>query len=133
MRLFPNKIITYRILDLIHLSSNENIKNSDICVSIEINTNSRRFCYLTINELITLYQNSPVLERSLYELISPNSKVKAYIDFEYYIDNNPDIQNSQIGISCCLKMLHLFLNSEQNIEPNKYTNLILKQFLVLES
>jgi len=134
-RFFPNKIITYRISDLIDQTSNQNIKNNDICISIETDSNSRRFCYLTIDELIILYKHSPVLERSLYELISPTCQVKAYIDFEYHVNSNLNIQNSQIGSNCCLKILHLMLNPPDYIisEENKYIDLVLKQFLVLEA
>ncbi|CAF1335680.1 unnamed protein product, partial [Rotaria sordida] len=50
-----------------------------------------------MDELIMLYRNIPVNQRYLYELILPTNKIKAYIDFEYYINNNPEIQNHSIG------------------------------------
>ncbi|CAF0995865.1 unnamed protein product [Rotaria sordida] len=66
-RLYPNKIITHRISDLLDNLSNDKSNNKYIYISIETDTNSRRFCYLTLDELINVYQSCPVSERFIYE------------------------------------------------------------------
>ncbi len=133
-RLFSHKVVTSRLSDLINQLLNQNL-NNHICISIAKDNDSRLFTYVTIDELIILYQHSSVVQRSLYELITPGTQVKTYIDFEYYINNNLDIQDSRIGASCFLKILYYFLNFQDNniYEKNNYINLILQQFLVLEA
>jgi len=134
-RLFPNKIITYRLSDLIHQHSNGNETNSHICISIENDKNTRQFFYMTIEELSILYQNCIVSERSLYELIPSTKQVKAYMDIEYYIENNLIIQNSYSVISSCLKMFYYLLNFQNNMtfESNDWLDMALQQLLVLEA
>lgn len=134
-RLFPTKIVSHYLSDLIHQSSHQNINTNHICLSIEKNNGSRDFCYLTMEELTTLYQYCPVIERSLYELICPTNSVKAYIDFEYYTENNLDIQDHRVGPKCCLKILHYLLNFPDNTTCQKenYLDIVLQQFLVLEA
>jgi hypothetical protein len=133
-RLFSHKVVTSRLSDLINQLLNQNL-NNHICISIAKDNDSRLFTYVNIDELIILYQHSSVVQRSLYELITPGTQVKTYIDFEYYINNNLDIQDSRIGASCFLKILYYFLNFQDNniYEKNNYINLILQQFLVLEA
>jgi hypothetical protein len=133
--LFPNKNVSHRLCDLIYHSSDQNMPNSHIVIGIEKDNGSREFCYMTLDELILVYKKSVVLERCLYELILPTNQVKAYIDFEYYIDNNTDIQCSYIGPGCCLKILrYLFNNNGKTIvKTDKYNTMALEQFIVLES
>lgn len=133
-RLFKNKVVTHRLVDLMDQLSNQNLKNM-ICISIETDNNSRQFSYFTIDELIILYQHSSVIERTLYELITPANKVKAYIDFEYYIDNNLEIKNSYIGPTCLLKIFYYFLNfQDHNVQQNNdQITYLLQQFLILEA
>ncbi len=133
-RVYPNKIITYRISDLVHNLSTKS-DNNYICISIETDNNSRRFCYLTLDELINVYRSCPVYERSLYELICAEQHVKAYIDYEYYITCNPDIIDSRIGPICCLKIFHLLLDFDEkfNYKQNINTDFIFENFLILEA
>src|SRR5947208_1127151 len=95
-RLFPNKIVTHRIYDLNHQLIEYNTEKDGIYISIEKENKSRQFCSLTIEELITLFQCCSVTDRTLYESISPNKSVKLYVDFEYLIDKNLDIQDHYI-------------------------------------
>jgi len=134
-QLFPNKVITYRLSVLNNILSNKNESNECICIGIEKDNHSRIFCYLTLNELIKLSENCSLTERSFDEVISPNMRVKVYIDFEYYIDVNTDIQNSFTGISTCLKILHLLFNSNKNPghENRKEIATTLRNILVLEA
>lgn len=134
-RLYPTKVMTYRICDLVDNLSNDISNNKYICISIETDSNSRRFCNLTLDELINVYQSCPVLERSIYELIFPDQNVKAYVDFEYYINYNPAINDPRIGGICCLKILHLLLNFDENFNYNQNTNIdfIFEKFLILEA
>lgn len=134
-RLFPYKIITHRLSDLHNQLDQQSIHKNDIFLSIEKENKSRQFCCLSIEELLTLFECCPVTERTLYESISQNKTVRTYIDFEYLIDNNLDVQNHYIGPMCCLKVLHYFLNGlDDTINTvESYTEKILKQFLVLEA
>ena len=134
-RLFLNKIITYKVSDLIDNVSNERLQNIYMYICIQTENDSRRFFYVTIDELIILFQNSESIQRSLYELILPTKQVKAYIDFDYYTKNNTSIKNSYTGPCCILKILYYFLNVDQTntMDTNDRLTLALKQFLVLES
>ncbi|CAF4023524.1 unnamed protein product [Rotaria magnacalcarata] len=116
-----------------HLS-NQNLKNIT-CISIETDNNHCQFSYFTIDELIILYQHSNVIERSLHELMTPVNQVKAYIDFEYYIDNNLDIKNSHIGPICLLKIFYFLLNFLDHNDQHNNDQIahILQQFLILEA
>ena len=107
---------------------------NDVFLSIEKENKSRQFCSLTIEELLTLFECCPVTERTLYESISLNKTVKTYIDFEYLIDKNLNIQNRYIGPMCCLKVLYYFLDAPDDTinTIESYTENILKQFLVLD-
>ncbi|CAF5071014.1 unnamed protein product, partial [Rotaria magnacalcarata] len=58
-----NGILSNLIYDL----QNNNEENSSFYISIENDSNSRQFCYLTLDELISLYRYCPVIERTLYE------------------------------------------------------------------
>jgi hypothetical protein len=133
--LFPNKIITYRLSELKDRLSLHDSTMKYIYISIEKDNNSRQFCYVTIDELKALYDHSTTNERSIYELITSENQVKAYIDFEYYVNNNLDIENSHTGVNCILKILYYLLNSEKdNIdETDNQINTILKEFLILEA
>ncbi|CAF4807066.1 unnamed protein product [Rotaria sp. Silwood1] len=113
----------------------QNGEKNDIHLSIEKENKSRQFCCLTIEELITLFEYCPVIHRTLYESISPNKTVKAYVDFEYLVDKNLDIQNHYIAPISCLKILYYFLNGPDDTitSVETYTENILKQFLVLEA
>ncbi|CAF1292374.1 unnamed protein product [Rotaria sordida] len=135
MTLWNSQIITHRISDLMQLIKDQNVKNTHICISIQNDNDTREFCYLTIDELTQLFQQTPVIERCLYEVIFPTNQVKTYIDFEYYITNNLDIESPYIGARCFLKILYNLLNFQQNIdcEANYKMDLILQQFLVLNS
>ncbi|CAF2094910.1 unnamed protein product [Rotaria magnacalcarata] len=116
-----------------HLS-NQNLKKIT-CIRFETDNNHRQFSYFTIDELIILYQHSNVIERSLYELMTPVNQVKACIDFEYYIDNNLDIKNSHIGPICLLNIFYFLLNflDHNNQHNNDQIAHILQQFLILEA
>ncbi|CAF3951200.1 unnamed protein product [Rotaria sp. Silwood1] len=133
--LFPHKIITHRMSDLNNQLLEQNGEKNDIHLSIEKENKSRQFCCLTIEELITLFEYCPVIHRTLYESISPNKTVKAYVDFEYLVDKNLDIQNHYIAPISCLKILYYFLNGPDDTitSVETYTENILKQFLVLEA
>jgi len=133
-RLFPNKIIAHRLCDLIQQSCNQQTHNSHICIAIEKDNHTREFCYVTIDELIKLYQHCPVIERCLYELIPPTNQVKAYIDFEYHIDNNLAIGNSYNAVKCCLKLFRCLLCVQTNTTDDRnYIDIALKEFLLLEA
>ena len=133
--LFPNKIITQRLLDLIHYLSKKHVENAYRYTSIEKDNNCREFCYFMLDELMILYQQCPVSERSLYEIITLSKQVKAYIDFEYYTNNNLAIQSPHIGPNCFLKILYYLLDFQRNtnFKTTNYTSLAMQQFLVLES
>jgi hypothetical protein len=136
-RLFPNEILTHHILDLNNQLFEQNDNKERIHISIEKENKSRQYCSLTIEQLKTLYQHCPVLQRTLYESIPPTKFVKTYIDFEYYINNNLDIQNHHIAPICCLKIFYYLLNVSDYSNTNNTieisTENILKQFLVLEA
>ena len=134
-RLFPNKIVYHHLSGLIDQLPEQNNNKDYIFVSIEKNNGCREFCYFTIKELIFFYEHCPSVERSLYEIIFPANIIKSYVDFEYYIDNNRDIQNHFIGPNCCLKILHYLLNCLDNThrEKENYIDIVLQQFLVLEA
>ncbi|CAF3244150.1 unnamed protein product [Rotaria sp. Silwood2] len=133
--LFPNKIITHHINDSTNEPSDQNTMTNDIYISIEKENKSRQFCRLTIEQLIILYEHCPVSDRTLYEFISLSKPVKTYIDYEYYIDKNLDIENHYIGPISSLKILYYFLNIPNNTIDTieTYTQKILKQFLVLQA
>ena len=107
----------------------------DICISIENQNKTRQFCCLTIDELTTLLGSCPVTNRALYECISSNRFVKTYVDFEYLIAQNLDIQDHCIGPTSCLKILYYFPNvPDDTINTiENYNENILKQFLVLDA
>ncbi|CAF5018652.1 unnamed protein product, partial [Rotaria sp. Silwood1] len=134
-KLFPHNIITHHINDLTNEPSDRNNITNDICISIEKENKSRQFCRLTIEQLITLFEHCPVSDRTLYEVISLSKPVKTYIDYEYFIDKNLDIENHYIGPISCLKILYYFLNiPNDTIDTIEiYTQKILKQFLVLQA
>ena len=134
-RLFPNEILTHHLSDLNNHSLVQNYNKNNICISIERENKCRQYCSLTMEQLIILYQNCPLIERTLYESIPPTKLVKAFIDFEYSMDNNLDIQNHYVGPICCLKILYHLLNSldDNNNVMQNHTENILKQFLVLEA
>ena len=105
--LFPNESITYRLSVLQNRITQQTEDKTRIYISIEKENKSRQFCFLTFEQLHTLHQYCPVHERSLYESILPNTPVKTYIDFEYCLNNNFDIQDHYIGLRCCLRVLLL--------------------------
>lgn len=136
-RLFPNEKLTHHLSDLNnHLSETGN-KNNGICLSMEKNNKSRLYCCLAMDQLVELFLCCPLPERTLYESIPPNKPVKAYIDFEYYRDNNIDIKDHYTGPMCSLKILYYLLNNhETNTNITESENLsknVLNQFLVLEA
>lgn len=133
--LFPSKIITYHIYDLINQLPNKTIKTNEIFLAIEKENKTREYFYCTLEELIKIYSECPSNERTLYEVILPINKVKTYIDFEYYIDNNPDIKNHYIGANCLLKIFDYALNFSHPIlsENQNYIYIALRRFLVLEA
>ncbi|CAF1274921.1 unnamed protein product [Rotaria sordida] len=134
-KLFPHNIITHHINDLTNEPSDQNNITNDICISIEKENKSRQFCRLTIEQLTTLFEHCPVSDRTLYEVISLSKPVKAYIDYEYFIDKNLDIENHYIGPISSLKILYYFLNIPNDaIDTIEiYTQKILKQFLILQA
>ena len=133
--LFPTEILTHHLSDLNNYLLGTDNKNGGICLSIEKKRKNRQYCCLTIDQITKLYDYCPVSERTLYESISPSKLVKAFIDFEYYGDNNSDMKDHCIGPNCCLKILYYLLNNhENNINIiNNLSDNILKQFLVLEA
>jgi len=134
--LFPNEIITHHLIDLNDQLLEQNNNKKNIHISIEKENKSRQYCSLTVEQLLTLYQYCPITERTLYELIAPTKPVKTFIDFEYYINNNLDIENHHIAPIFCLKILYYLLNVLDDFQTNTietYTENILKQFLVLEA
>lgn len=134
-RLFPTEILTHRLTDLNDYLLQTNNNHSGIWLSIEKKNKSRQYCCLTIDQISKLYDNCPVLERTLYESISPDKRVKVFVDFEYYTNNNSDIKDHSIGPMCCLKILYYLLNNQENNINiiNNHSENILKQFLVLEA
>jgi hypothetical protein len=133
-RLFPNEIVTHHISDLNNHLLEQNNNKTRICISIEKENKCRQFCSLTMEQLTTLFQYCPLTQRALYESIPPTRVVKAYIDFEYCLDNNTDIKDHYLGLRCCQKILYYLLNCpDDSINTMEaYTENILKQFLVLE-
>lgn len=133
--LYHGKVLTYRVSDLLISLSNDKSKDKYICISIETDTNTRRFCYLTLDELFNVYQLCPISERCFYELVCSESHVKPYIDFEYYTDYNLDIVHSRIGPITCLKILHLLFdfNMKYNYNQNDDIDFLLEKFLILEA
>jgi len=134
--LFPKEIITHHLIDLNDQLLEQNNNKKNIHISIEKEKKSRQYCSLTVEQLLTLYQYCPIIERTLYELIPPTKPVKTFIDFEYYINNNLDIENHHISPISCLKILYYLLNVLDDFQTNTietYTESILKQFLVLEA
>ena len=133
--LFLSKIITHRLSDLVHHLSKNNMQNSDLCISIEKDNHSRKFCHFMLDELIIVYQQSTPSERSLYEVTSETRRVKLYIDYEYNINNNIGINSSRTGPNCCLKFFQYLLHQEKDniCATIDYTTMALQQVLVLES
>ncbi|CAF1473112.1 unnamed protein product [Adineta ricciae] len=135
-RLFPYKSIFYRLTDFENPMMQDNHDKSEICISIEKENKSRQYCSLTFDQLTILYEYCPVYQRCLYESIPYNAPVKTYVDFEYYVNKNLDIQNHHIGLQCCLRtMFHLLNDTDiylNTMEINDDT-FSLKQFLVLEA
>ncbi|CAF4129573.1 unnamed protein product [Rotaria magnacalcarata] len=88
-----------------------------------------------MKELIILYKNTTGIDRNLYEIIIATNPVKAYIDFEYYVDNNLEMQNHYIGSNCCLKIFHYLLNftHHTHYQSENHIDLALEEFLVLEA
>ncbi|CAF3889090.1 unnamed protein product [Rotaria magnacalcarata] len=88
-----------------------------------------------MEELIILYKNTTGIDRNLYEIIIATNPVKAYIDFEYYVDNNLEMQNHYIGSNCCLKIFHYLLNftHHTHYQSENHIDLALEEFLVLEA
>ncbi|CAF4790373.1 unnamed protein product [Rotaria magnacalcarata] len=133
--LFPSKLISHHICDLVNQLPEQIIKSNYIFLSIENDNKTRQFFYSSIEELIALYNQSSRNERSLYEIIFLTNIVKTYVDFEYYIDNNLDINDHCIGANCFLKILHYTLNGFDHKEDlnENYIDIALQQLLVLEA
>ncbi|CAF2123702.1 unnamed protein product [Rotaria magnacalcarata] len=133
--LFPCKIITHRINGLINQLPNNALRTNEIFVSIEKYSKTRQYFSCTLEALTKLYNECPPSHRNLYEVILPTNEVKTYIDFEYYIENNHDINNHFIGTNCLLKILLLSLNFSyrQFCQSQNDIDMALKQFIVLEA
>ena len=134
-QLFPNKSIVYHLSDLSIQSPDQATESNSIYIGIEKANKTRQFCCCTLLELISLYNHCSAYERSLYEIIFPTNLVKAYIDFEYDVHNNNDIEQRYTGIACSLKILYYALNLfDTNYDESGFSiNNALHQFLVLEA
>ena len=89
---------------------------------------------MNYSDLELLYDQVPQCERSLYEIIPENQRVKAYIDFEYPIDNNRSVDQTK-AIDSCLKVLYTILNrqSQYHLCTDVSMEQLLEQFLVLQA
>ena len=134
-QLFPNKPIVHHLSDLSIQSPDQATESSSIYIGIEKANKTRQFCCCTLLELISLCNHCSAYERSLYEIIFPTNLIKAYIDFEYDIDNNTDIEQRYTGIACSLKILYYALNLfNTNYDESGFSiNNALHQFLVLQA
>jgi hypothetical protein len=105
-----------------------------VLISIEKDHGRREFCEMVYSDLDLLYDQVPESERSLYEIIPENQRVKAYIDFEYPIDNNCLVDQTR-AIDSFLKVLYTVLNRQS--QDQLYTDVsmqqVLEQFLVLHA
>lgn len=133
--LFPFKILTHHIYDLINQLPDKVLKTNEILLSIEKDNKTRQYFSCTLQELMKLYSRCPPNERNLYEVILPTNKVKIYIDFEYYIDNNLDINNHYIGANCLLKILNYGVNfcDQKSSKSKNDIETALQRFIVLEA
>ena len=132
---FPNKKLVHRICDLTAQLSETNNDTISISVAIEKSNGTRQFCFFSLDELLSLCHKTPLNERAFYEIIFPTNITKAYIDFEYRIENNLDIQDHHVGIMCCLKLLYSVLNFSDHLSSQNVISIdtVLKQFIVLEA
>jgi hypothetical protein len=133
--LFPDELITHHLNDLNNYLIQQNDNKNRVFLSIEKDNKLRLFCSLSIEQLNILYKYCPITQRTLYESIPPASLVKAYVDFEYYVNNNDDLEDHNIAPRCCLKILYHVLhlvNHQMYLIENNDEN-ILKQFLVLQA
>ena len=131
--ILPSKKIFYRLQELLNsISTNENKKS--ILISIEKSNRSREYCELTLDQLELIYVLYPKINQSFYECICGNNPIKAYIDFEYMIENNSSIDLDR-AIRSCLKILFFYTNnsSKSSINTEIPLSLVLNQFLVLNA
>lgn len=134
-QLFPNKRFTHRLSALINELSSTISHSNLIFLAIEKPNNSRLFTYFKMDELIILYQCTVNHQRTIYETILPSSVVKAYIDYEYNLESNADIQNHHVGTLCVLKILNFISNffCHASSITNRSIDQFLQQFLIVES
>lgn len=134
--LFPNELVTCRLSDLYSFKERSNENEKGIYISVEKNNKSREFCFLTLDQLNILFDYCPVNERTLYESIPGNIHLKLYLDYEYYIANNLEIQDHDIGLRSCLRIFDFLLNSQHDNQTeieNKNNEKFLNYFLVLDA
>ena len=132
-QLFPSKRIFHRLVDINHQFLVEVNTNDNISLSFETSIQCRIFCNFGFSELCYWFQQTNESDRSLYEIIPPSKPVKLYIDFEYYLSVNHEIENHATGLKCILKVLQpifnpnnvLYVSNEQFIDAG------LGQWLVL--
>lgn len=132
---FPKKQIFYYLSDAtMFLEKDTNNKHS-FCIAIETNEKHRRFIILNFIELLTVFDITDQLTRHLYEVITANSIVKIYIDFEYLISSNPDITNQFTGAQCVLNILQYFFTNKMEAFSSKddFINSTLENYLVLSA
>lgn len=132
-QLFPSKRIFHRLIDLNHEFLSEVDSNDNIWLSFETSIECRKFSSFGFSELCHWFQQTIESDRSLYEVISPSKPVKLYIDFEYYLSLNHDIEDPATGLKCVLKVLQSIFNSSNvsYISKEQLMNAALEQFLVL--
>ena len=132
-QLFPSKLIFYRLSDLLKESLSSVNEVESLCLSIETSNRSRRFSNFSLFELCTLFANTIESERSLYEIIPLSKSVKLYIDFEYLICFNDDIQDHASGLRSILKILYsVFYSKDISTDSEEEVlNLALQKFLVM--
>jgi hypothetical protein len=133
MKILPHIRIFYRLHDLLD-ERRKKARLGQMLISIEKEHGKREFCEIDYPDLERLYDQVPRCERSLYEIIPENHRVKAYIDFEYQIDNNRLVDQTK-AIDSCLKVLYTVLNHQS--QNHSYTDVslqqVLEQFLVLQA
>ena len=132
--LFPQKLITHHLADLNRIESEFTVDNLSLTISFENNTRSRQFCHIIFEDLCMIFQRTRALERYLYEVISPFKPVKIYVDYEYLVMHNLDIQDHFIGPRCLLKVLYWLLSDRVRSEyysEKEHMDLILNEYLVL--
>lgn len=132
-QLFPSKTIFHRLIDLgQEFASRVNCADS-ICISFETSVQCRKFCHFNLSELCFCIKQTKESDRSLYEVIPTSKPVKLYIDFEYCLSLNHDIDDHTTGLKFVLKILHFIFTTDEDshVSNEQMIAQALEQYLVL--